>query len=70
MVSGPVGALMVVAAVHAAPVAASVHGDEEHDRRDPQPVGSEELDHDSPLRWSRTRTAAVSTNVAARSATT
>lgn len=57
-----VGVLVTsVATVRPATVAAAVHGHEEHDGSDPQPVVGEELDHDSPFRPGRIRTGAIST---------
>lgn len=57
-----VGVLVTpVATVRAATVTAAVHGHEEPDGGDPQPVGGEELDHDIPLRPGRIRTGAIST---------
>jgi hypothetical protein len=55
-----VAGMPAVATVHAAAaVAATVHCHEEHDQGDPQPVGNEVFDHDSPLRPDRTRTGVI-----------
>lgn len=63
MVGVFMGSVLVtpVATVRAATVTTAVHGHEEPDGGDPQPVAGEELDHDSPLRPGRTRTGAIST---------